>query len=178
MTLTEALTDCYNNAGHWSTRRQILSILAGKISFKMLKKWIPDLTCYRFDIARHHQLLHGRGAEVPTTQHSRMYVSPGLLSHFLNFITSAHIIQDLPSGEKKLKLSSNEQVTIANVIRSVIPAQIISQYEELYSEEGFKPMGRSTLYRVLHVCSASVGNPYRDWTMLAHRGPTHSRNLS
>ena len=55
VTLIEALTECYNNAGHWSTRRQILSISADKISFKMLKRWIPDLTGYRFNIARHHQ---------------------------------------------------------------------------------------------------------------------------
>lgn len=59
-------------------------------------------------------------------------------------------------GEKKLKLSSNEELKILNVIRSVIPVQIILQYEELCGEEVFKPMGRSTLYRVLHVCSASV----------------------
>ena len=156
VTLVEALTECYNNAGHWSTRRQVLSILADKISLKMLKKWIPDLTRYRFNIVRHHQLLHGRGAMMPTTQHTRIYVAPEQLSHFLNFITSTHIIQDLPFGEKKLKLSSNVELTIPNVIRSVIPAQIISQYEELCREEGFKPMGRSTLHRVLHVCSASV----------------------
>ena len=125
-------------------------------SSKMLKKWIPDLTRFRFDIARHHQRLHGRGAVVPTTEHTRMYVAPGQLSHFMNFITSTHIIQDLPFGERKMKLSSNEELTIPNVIRSVIPAQIISQDEALCSEEGFKPMGRSTLYRVVHVCSASV----------------------
>ena len=156
VTLLESLTESFNNAGHWSIRRQILSILADKISFKMLKKWIPDLTRYRFDISRHHQLLHDRGAVVPTTQYTQMYVAPGQLSHFINFITSTHIIQDLPFSEKKLKLSSNEELTLPNVIRSVIPATNISQYEELYSEEGFKPMGRSTLYRVLHVCSVSV----------------------
>ena len=98
-TLIMALTECYNNAGHWSTRRQILSILADKVSFKMLKRWIPGLTHYRFNIARHHQLLHGRGAVLPTEHHTRMYVAPGQLSHFLNFITSGHIIQDLPFGE-------------------------------------------------------------------------------
>ena len=82
---------------------------------------------------------------MPTTQHTRMYVKPGQLSHFLNFITSGHIIQDLPFGEKKLKLSSSEELTIPNVIRTLIPAQIILQYEQVCSEEGFKPMGRSTL---------------------------------
>ena len=112
------------------------SILADKVSFKMLKRWIPGLTLYRFNVARHHQLLHGRGAVLPTEHHTRMYVAPGQLSHFLNFITSGHIIQDLPFGEKKLKLSSNEELVIPNVIRTVIATQVVSQYEELCSEEG------------------------------------------
>lgn len=90
--LIEAVTECYNNAGHWSTHQQVLSTLVDKISFKMLKKWIPNLTRYRLDIARHHQLLHGRGAVVPIKQYTRMYVAPGQLSHFVNFITSTHII--------------------------------------------------------------------------------------
>ena len=93
---------------------------------------------------------------LPTEHHTRMYVAPGQLSHFLNFITSGHIIQDLPFGEKKLKLLSNEELVIPNVIRTVIPTQIVSQYEELCSEGGFKPMGRRTLYKVLHICSVSA----------------------
>ena len=55
-----------------------------------------------------------------------------------------------------MKLSSNEELTIPIVIKTVILAQIISQYVELCSEEGFKPMGRSTLYRVLRVYLTSV----------------------
>ena len=83
-------------------------------------------------------------------------MAPGKLRHFLNFITSGRIIQDLPFSEKKLRLSSNEELVIPNVIRTVIPTQIVSQYEELCGEEGFKPMERRTLYKVLHVFSASV----------------------
>ena len=82
-------------------------------------------------------------------------MAPGQLSHFLNFITSGHIIQDLTFGEKKPQLSSNEELVIPNVIRTVIATQIVSHYEELCSDEGFKPMGRRTLYKVVHVCSAS-----------------------
>ena len=171
-TLIEALTECYNNAEHWATRRQILSILADKISFKVLRKWIPDLTRYRFSIARHHQLLHGLRAVMPTTQLTRMYVS-----HFLNFITSGHIIQDLPFGEKKLKLSSSEERTIPNVIRTLIPAQIILQYEQVCSEEGFKPMGRSTLYRVLQVCSASVRKSSQGLDYISAQGATAFEEL-
>ena len=57
-TLLEALCECYKNANQWSTRRQVLSIMADKVSFSELKKWIPDISRYRFNIARHHQLLH------------------------------------------------------------------------------------------------------------------------
>ncbi len=46
------------------------------------------------------------------------------LDHFLSFITSTHIIQDLPFGEKTLRLSSHEELKIPNVVRSQIPRRI------------------------------------------------------
>ncbi|KAL9970476.1 hypothetical protein ACROYT_G022855 [Oculina patagonica] len=42
--LMNALTECYSNASTWDTRRQILSIMADKVTFRTLKKWIPGLT--------------------------------------------------------------------------------------------------------------------------------------
>ena len=107
-TLLEALVECYYNADHWSNRRQILSIIADKVSFTPLQKWIPGISRYRFSIARHHRLLHGRGSEVPQRDitQTRMRASPEQLDHFLAFITSSKAIQDLPFGEKILKLSS------------------------------------------------------------------------
>ena len=60
--LMECLPECYNNATHWSTRRQILSIMADKRTFKDLQRWILSLTRCRFNIARHHLLIHGRGS--------------------------------------------------------------------------------------------------------------------
>jgi hypothetical protein len=49
-----------------------------------------------------------------------MYVPPEKLDHFLSFITSTHVIQDLPVGEKSLKLSSHTEIKVPNVIRFVI----------------------------------------------------------
>ena len=95
-TLMEAIKECYVNVDHWSTRRQILAVVADKISFKDIKTWIPDLSRYRYNIARHHRLLHGRGAVVHISASTRMYVEPEKLDHFRSFITSAHIVQDLP----------------------------------------------------------------------------------
>ena len=86
--LMKCLAECYNNADHWSSRRQILSIMADKVSFKDLQRWIPNLSRYRFNIARHHLLLHGRGANVQSVKGKRMYVAPEKLDHFLSLITS------------------------------------------------------------------------------------------
>ena len=104
--LLEALTACYENASHWSSRRKIPSILADKVSFKTVQQWIPDITRYRYSIARHHLLLHGRGVDLSPQIHVRIKVSPEKLDHFLAFITSARVIQDFPFGEKTLKTRS------------------------------------------------------------------------
>jgi hypothetical protein len=154
--LIDALAECYQNASHWSTRRQILSIISDKVKFKDLLKWVPDLTRYRYTLARHHRLLHGRGAVTPVQPSSRMYIETEKLEHFLTFITSSHVIQEIPFGERSLKLSSNTEIKVPNVIRTMIPEQIIRQYGSYCSESGFVPPSRSTLLRILKVCSASV----------------------
>jgi len=114
-TLLEALIECYENASHWSTRRQILSIIADKVSFTVLQKWIPDISRYRYNIARHHTVLHGRGAVVQPQKKTRMRVSPEQLDHFLVFITSSRIVQDLPFGEKTLKCYLDENRSMFNL---------------------------------------------------------------
>lgn len=154
--LMEALVECFNNASHWSTRRQILSIMADKMPFQALKNWIPGLTRYRFSAAHHHALLHGRGTPVAMTKNTQMYVSNGKLDHFLTFITSGQVIQDLPFGEKTLKLSNSTKITVPNVVRTLIPEQVVQQYTTYCQETGFQPMSRSSLCRVLKVCSASM----------------------
>ena len=154
--LMKCLAECSNNADHWSSRRQILSIMADKVNFKDLQRWITNLSRYRFNIARHHLLLHSRGANVQTVKGTRMYIAPKKFDHFLSFITSTHIIQDLPFGEKTLKLSTNTEIKVPNVVRSLIPEHIVLQFLSYCSDVGFVPMSRSTLLKVLSVCSASA----------------------
>ena len=155
--LMQALAECYRNANNWQTRRQILSIMADKVSYKAVQKWIPNLTRYRFSEARKHILVEGRGV-APSLQspQTRMAVSQTQLDHFLDFITSPHVIQDLPFGEKSIKLSTKEIITVPNVIRMIIPESIVKQYLTYSKECGFTPLSRRTLLRILTICSASV----------------------
>lgn len=118
--LIEALVESYNNASHWSTRRQILSIMADKMPLKELKHYIPGLTRYRFSMARHHKLLHGRGVVPSVDVVRRLKVDYTQLDHFLKFITSSHIVQDMLFGEKMLKLSTGEIIKTPN--SAIFPA--------------------------------------------------------
>ena len=66
--------------------------------------------------------MYGGGAEVETRSVPRMYVSAKQLDHFLDFITSEHIIQELPFGERTLKLSSEKKITVPKMTHfAVIP---------------------------------------------------------
>ena len=100
--LMEALAECYRNASNWQTRRPILSIMADKVSFKTLKKWIPNLTRYQFSEARKQILVEGRGVALSLqSSQTRMAVSQTQLDHLLDFVASPHVIQDLPLGRNQ-----------------------------------------------------------------------------
>ena len=104
----EAFSEAYQNAASWDTRRQVLSIMTGVASYKDISRCIPGLTQYRYTIANLHHLQHGRAAPLPMQQRQvpQLKIDRKQLDHFLAYITSPHLVQDLPFGEKTLKLSS------------------------------------------------------------------------
>ena len=154
--LMYTLANCYKNANQWDSRRQILSIMADNVSLATIEQWIPDLTSYRFKVARQHAAVHGSGKLVPTNAQTKSFIPEAKLAHFLDFITSSHVIQDLPLGAKTITLSTNEVIQVPNVVRNMIPERIVCQYQKYSAEHDFTPMSRSTLLRILHVCSAST----------------------
>lgn len=135
-----------------------------------MQEFIPTLTSYRFDIARYHTLLHGRAEPIPRQENRRMKVDQGKLEDFISFITSSHVIQDVPFGERLLKLSTGEVIKTPNVIRMMIPERIIQQYQQYCSERGFEPMSRRTLHRVLDECSASVRKSFQGLDNFSSQG--------
>ena len=154
--LLEAFAESYLNAQHWNTRRQILPLMADKLSLHELREFIPTITSYRYNVARRHRLLHGRAAPVSCLENRRLRIDPSKLEHFVSFITSPHVIQDVPFGEKLLKLSTGEIIRTPNVVRTMIRERIVQQYQQYCYETNFTTMSKRTLQRILDVCSASV----------------------
>ena len=152
----EALAEAYNNAASWDTRRQVLSIMAGVASYNVISMYIPGLKKYRYTMANLHRLQFGRGAPVPKQPTTRIRIDIKQLDHFISFITSPHLVQDLPFGQRHLKLSSGEVIDVPNVIRQMIPQRIVRQYTQYCQETNFKPFSERTMLRVFSECSASV----------------------
>lgn len=152
----EALAESYKNATIWDTRRQVLSIMARVASFQEVLEYIPGLTQYRYTSANLHRQQYGRAAPVPKKDVPRLRINKQQLDHFLCFITSPHLVQDLPFGENKLMLSSGEIIPVPNVIRTMVPQRIVNQYKLYCKENSFVPLSDRTLLRILHECSASV----------------------
>ena len=112
-------------ASSWDTRRQILSIMAGVASYNAACEFIPGLSSYGSTVASLHRLQHGPGAPVPVEQSTHLHATRDQLDHFLEFITSPHLVQDLPFGGKTLVLSTGESAVVPNVIRTMIPQRIV-----------------------------------------------------
>ena len=135
----KALAEAYMIASSWDTRRQILSIMAGVASYNAACEFIPGLSSYGSTVASLHCLQHGPGAPVPVEQSTHLHATRDQLDHFLEFITSPHLVQDLPFDGKTLVLSTGESAVVPNVIRTMIPQRIVQQYKRFCEETEFVP---------------------------------------
>lgn len=153
-----AVVESYKQADSSEIRRQLLSLVASKVTYASLAAHIPRLTRYEFSAARRYMLEVGAGLPVqPVAKKTREKVDSVKLDHFLDFITSSNIVQDLPFGRKTLTLSCGTKIDIPNVIRTLLPSRLIKQYNQYCSEENYAPLSTRTLFRVLsEACVASV----------------------
>ena len=93
------------------------SIMADKGSFAKIQEWILGLTKYSSP--------RRQASSIAQSTKTRMLVRQERLAHFLEVITSPHIIQDLPFGEKLVSLSNKEVIKIPSVVRNMVPERIV-----------------------------------------------------
>ena len=176
--MIRSLTEAYSRAEHWSTKRQLLSIVAADLPTRLLKSEFPGLIDWKIRAARSQAyfqgslenaarlllcksfFLAGRGTIPDATRAPIERYTKEQIIHFITFIQSPHITTDMPFGEKKLKLSNAEKLIVPDVIRNAIPSRIVAQYlaycEETIDGNHFKPLASSTLFAILQKCKAST----------------------
>ncbi|CAC5403616.1 unnamed protein product [Mytilus coruscus] len=129
-----------DNILQYSKYRQILSVLSKTLSFQGMSQKIQGITEYRYYIAKKHSSVYGCALPSPNTEHHRQRMDPPKLDIFLDFITSSHIIKDLPFGDK-MRLSSGKITETHNVIKCMAPAAIIQQFKQYCAENEEIPLG-------------------------------------
>ena len=151
-----SLVEAYRYASTWDTQRQILSIMADLVPYTVILRYLSNITEYRVKAAKQHAFRFGRGTPVTILKSPRMRVNEEQLDHFLTFITSPHVIQHLPFGQKTLSLAEGTVVETPNIIRTLIPGRIVAQYMQYCEEVEFTSFSRSTMLRILSSCSATA----------------------
>lgn len=165
----------YDNVQHWTVRRQILSIMAKDVDFSTIRMFIPDLSLYRYKMARRHADLVGKGVVVGDTRNPTIRYDDNQLEHFIEFIVSPHICTDLPFGEKELHLSTGETLLIPLTIRNLAPQRIVQQYYNYckeYYDDNFRPLNESTLFAILNACAASIRRSLSGLDSISAEGST------
>ena len=149
------LAEAYNQAENRETRLQILSLFVNRFSKSQLQEIIPCLSKRQIDDARTHADLRGPGKHVNPPEINRTRFETTKTDHFLKFISTSSLLQDVSYGTKTIKLDSGEKLLVAAAIRTWTPSRIIKQNQSYCDSVDFKPYSERILFRILEACSAS-----------------------
>ena len=152
------LVNAFVQAPTRNLRTQILSIYAYELPKKALQKLhepYGKLSGWQIDRARAHARTCGPGREMKKTKHHRISLNMGKVDHFIDFANRPYFHQDVAFGTRNLKLQNGETIEMPNVVRTVTRSTMVAQYLEFCTEDGFEPLSRATLFRILEVREAS-----------------------
>ena len=98
-----------------------------------------------------HVAMHGPGAIIEMSQkQSCIKISDATIDHFLDFMLSPNIISDIPFGQKKLKLSTGQEINMPSVIMMHTRSKVVRKYIAYCKETGIETVGERTLLRMMH----------------------------
>ena len=148
----------YAQAPSRSLKIQILSLYAYKLpvhKLQTLHELYGRLSKWQIKRARAHARNNGPGMEVKKTRFHRVSLDMGKVDHFIDFANRPYYHQDVAFGTRTLKLESGETIEMPNIIRTVTRSTMVAQCLQFCREEEFKPLSRTTLFRILEVREAS-----------------------
>jgi len=125
--------------------------MADLVPLSRLQKFIPGITYNRVKTARYHKHLFGFGAPVVKEVSPTMGVYSVQLDHFLTFITSPHVVQDLPFGQRHLQLSNGKTVEAPNVVCEMVKERTIMQYRQFCEENNSMQSCITSLHVAQHL---------------------------
>ena len=86
---------------------------------------------------------------------SRCRMDMRKVEHFIDFIFSNGLLQDVAYGVTKLKYNSGDEQTIPHMILTSKYSHTIAFYQQSCFELSYTPLSESTLWRILHAIKPS-----------------------
>ena len=106
---------------------------------------------WRIDEARKHAFQTKPGQPIDPPRITRCRLDAVKVDHFLDFLSSPSVLQDVAYGTRTLKLESGESLEIPNMVRTLISSHLVRMYLNFCVEFNFEPLGRSTLFNIIKV---------------------------
>lgn len=161
--MLEMVSLAYKQATDWGTQRQILSLIATEYSLKEIARYIPELSKYKYSMARKHSQTTGCGQPHTHTIERREHLSNLQISHFLDFIMSPAVMTDVPFGEIHLKLSTGEKIDVPKIILNSVRSRVVEQYRSFCMESDFQQCASARTYmRILQAVDPSIRKCMKD----------------
>ncbi|XP_051796513.1 uncharacterized protein LOC127531379 [Acanthochromis polyacanthus] len=168
--IVDNLVHIYSTSETWQQKRQILSILCSDFTKSDLLSMIPGVTVYAVDAARHHAALSGAGTAVKATPTVRDRLSQVKVDHFLDFLMDPVYLKSVSYGDRELRLSTGQVLTIPNMLRTVHTSHLVENYQTYCFETKFECLPRATLFRILQDCQASYSTSLQGLDNISARG--------
>lgn len=104
---------------------------------------------YEIKTARSVMKEYGACGEKPITErkYSRLSLDKG--RHFIDFLLSSGLLQEVAYGSSKVKFESGDEVSISTTILNGIREQAVKEYIIYCNEINYESLGRTTLLQLL-----------------------------
>ena len=143
-------------------RKHCLSLVVPFVSFSELQRHLPRISSYYYKEATIMTKTFGFD-KLSKQEIKRIRYDRKKVSSFISFITSPHIVSELPYGTSTVTLSSGAKMKIPNMMRSMINERIVAQYSK-FLEKNSQPdlaMSRFSHDELLHSFNQEICAWYR-----------------
>lgn len=133
------------------TRKARLSILTLLPKSYSKSEICEAFQCSHYEIVRARSILkiYGTCAEEPQKERVYSRLSFEKAQHFIDFLFSTGLLQEVAYGTVKLKFDSGDKMSVTNTILNGIHEHAIKEYIIYCKELNYHPLGATTLRKVL-----------------------------
>ena len=118
---------------------------------------VQKLGCskYQVETARSLGVLQDGIHKQINTPTTRLRLDRGKVEHFMDFLFSSGLLQDVSYGIKTIRFDSDEKCKVANAVLATKRSHAIAQYLQLCFDHNYSALHRSTLWKILRAIKPS-----------------------